>query len=164
MCLKSLWVFFILLDVTDFLLYLLKTSENQRFSNEFRVYRKRPVARDELTLIETDLWDKVFKNGPSTPSNFLKAVFHRFFGPFLNTLFHIFHGRGSRNVFKINHIFNCVSKFFIHLMSFKLYEKQYIVGTANYFRNRWNGYQDNSRKSDNREPLYTKPVTSIFPL
>ena len=38
---------------TGLFLYPLKTSENQRFSNVFRSYRKRPVACNGLKYIET---------------------------------------------------------------------------------------------------------------
>ena len=37
---------------TDLLLYPLKTSENQRFSDVFRGYQKRSVVRNGLTLLE----------------------------------------------------------------------------------------------------------------
>ena len=36
---------------TGLFLYLLKTSENQRFSDIFRRYRKSPVARNRLIKI-----------------------------------------------------------------------------------------------------------------
>ena len=37
---------------TGLFLYTLKTSENQRFSDVFRDYRKRPVARNGLNDIK----------------------------------------------------------------------------------------------------------------
>ena len=59
--LRGLWTLFLcfllnsinflsfnLLHATSLFLYPLKTSENQMFSDVFRGYRKRPVARNRL--------------------------------------------------------------------------------------------------------------------
>ena len=54
-------------------LYPLKMTENQRFSDVSRVYRKRPVAWNGLIktleqvrkILGTTKWGKVFKTGPS---------------------------------------------------------------------------------------------------
>ena len=39
------------LYATGLFLYLLKTSDNQRFSNVFRGYRKRPMVKNRLTKV-----------------------------------------------------------------------------------------------------------------
>ena len=50
---KNLW--FNPFHATDLFLYLLKTSENQRFCDIFRGYRKRSVAWNGLTVTTTKL-------------------------------------------------------------------------------------------------------------
>ena len=84
-------------QINSLFLHPLKTTENQRFSDVFRGYRKRPMTWNGLVIkleqarkiIGTTERCKIFKNGPSKicgrqpsdhiTSKFLKAVFHKFY-------------------------------------------------------------------------------------
>ena len=52
----SIYILLHLFHTIDLFLYLLKTSENQRFSDVFRRYKKRPVAWNRLKKNENILW------------------------------------------------------------------------------------------------------------
>ena len=47
---------------------------------------------------------------------------------------------------KINHKFDCNSKYLIYLLTCKQCSKQYVGQTIGDFRFRWNNYKDNNRK------------------
>ena len=49
--------------------------------------------------------------------------------------------------YKINHNFNCSSKYLIYLLSCKTCGKQYTGKTVGKFRSRWNNYKMNAKKA-----------------
>ena len=54
----------------------------------------------------------------------------------------------TKESFKINHRFNCNSKFLVYLLSCKVCGKQYVGSTTNKFRFRWNNCKNCQRKAE----------------
>ena len=62
----------------------------------------------------------------------------------------------TKETFKINHCFDCNSKFLIYLMSCKLCGKRYVGSTTERFRFRWNNYKPCQKKAERGEDCMQK--------
>ena len=54
----------------------------------------------------------------------------------------------TKKTYKINHSFDCNDKCLIYLLSCKSCGKQYVDGTSDHFRSRWNNYKSDVRKAE----------------
>ena len=54
----------------------------------------------------------------------------------------------TQNTYKINHQFNCSEKCLVYLITCNKCFKQYVGQTVDEFRQRWNNYKSNDRKSN----------------
>ena len=54
----------------------------------------------------------------------------------------------TKKNYNINHSFDCNDKCLIYLLSCKSCGKQYVDGTSDHFRSRWNNYKSDVRKAE----------------
>ena len=74
----------------------------------------------------------------------------------------IFSSTVTGDTFKINHSLNCDDKCLISLKTCKQCNRQYTSETTDQFRNIWNNYKDNARKSDKKESCMQEHLYKHF--
>ena len=68
----------------------------------------------------------------------------------------------TKETFKTNHHFNCISKCLIYLFSCKVCGKEYVGSTTDKFRYRWNNYKNCQRKAERGEDHMQKYLHDHF--